>query len=163
MRWPVAGTGTLEWIGLRSARRAPIDVVGQTRLLAGQGLEGDHWSGSASGKRQITLIQAEHLPVIAAWTGRTSIDPALLRRNLVVRGINLAALRTARFAIGEAILEGSGHCHPCSRMEEALGPGGYQAMRGHGGITARVVVGGVIRTGDAVRWIAPVDGDAPSD
>jgi MOSC domain-containing protein YiiM len=105
-----------------------------------------------SGKRHVTLIQAEHLPVIAALTGHGAIDPALLRRNVVVSGINLVALRSIRFAIGdEVVLEGTGPCEPCAKMDVALGDGGFQAMRGHGGITARVIAGGVITLGAAVR------------
>jgi MOSC domain-containing protein YiiM len=73
------------------------------------------------------------------------------RRNIVVSGINLLALRNAKVHVGEALLEIVGPCAPCSRMEEEIGPGGYAAMRGHGGMTARIVSGGVIRVGDAVR------------
>jgi MOSC domain-containing protein YiiM len=82
-----------------------------------------------------------------------SIDPGLLRRNLVVSGINLLALQRAQFRIGSVVLEGTGPCHPCSRMEAALGPGGYNAMRGHGGITAKVITPGEIKVGDAVAFV----------
>ena len=74
-----------------------------------------------------------------------------LRRNLVVSGINLLALKNARLQVGAAVLEVVGPCQPCSRMEETIGPGGYAAMRGHGGMTARVVATGVIQQGDVVR------------
>jgi MOSC domain-containing protein YiiM len=68
----------------------------------------------------------------------------------VVSGINLAALKYQTFQIGAAVLEGSGNCPPCSRMEENLGPGGYAAMLAHGGITAVVVSEGVVSPGDTV-------------
>jgi MOSC domain-containing protein YiiM len=119
--------------------------------LVDEGLRGDRYR--SSGKRQVTLIQAEHLPVMASLLG-VPVEPEMLRRNLVVSGINLLALKGARFRIGEALLEGSGPCEPCSRMEAALGPGGYNTMRGHGGITARVIEGGWIRVGDAVAFVS---------
>lgn len=125
-------------------------VVDSVEAREGSGLMGDRFRGGASSKRQVTLIQAEHLLVIAQLLGRERVDPALLRRNIVVSGINLLALNGAQFAIGGALLEGAGPCHPCSRMEETFGAGGYSAVRGHGGITARVIAGGVIRVGDAV-------------
>jgi MOSC domain-containing protein YiiM len=69
--------------------------------------------------------------------------------------VNLIALKTLRFRIGDdVILEGTGPCEPCAKMDLALGDGGFQAMRGHGGITARVIRVGLLRLGDAVRVIA---------
>jgi MOSC domain-containing protein YiiM len=143
--------GTVRWIGVRPARRVAPIVVGTVEARVGEGLTGDRFSGRPESKRQVTLIQSEHLDVIGRLLHRDAIDPALLRRNIVVGGINLLALNGAAFRIGNAVFEGTGGCHPCSRMEEALGAGGYNAMRGHGGITARVIEGGVIRVGDEVR------------
>ena len=102
-------------------------------------------------KRQVTLIQQEHLQVVANILGKSEIDPGWIRRNLVVSGINLLSLKHQSFQIGEAVLQTTGICAPCSRMEENLGPGGYNAMRGHGGITAKVLQPGEIRIGDPVR------------
>jgi MOSC domain-containing protein YiiM len=71
----------------------------------------------------------------------------------VVSGLNLLALKDCDFRIGQAVLRYTGPCHPCSRMEEVLGRGGYNAMRGHGGITAAVVSGGRLTLGDAVEAV----------
>jgi MOSC domain-containing protein YiiM len=134
-------------------RRAPPTSLEVVQAIAGCGLEGDHRTqGSAGSKRQVTLIQCEHLAVVASLLGRDELTPDLLRRNLVVSGINLLALKDQRFTVGDVVLEGSGLCVPCSRMETNLGAGGYNAMRGHGGITAHIVVGGAIRLGDPVQW-----------
>ena len=141
--------GRVEWIGVRPAREVPMREVAAVRAEPGGGLAGDRYRGG-SGKRGITLIQAEHLPVIAALSGHARVAPATLRRNLVVSGIPLIALKGRRFRIGEVILEGTDACDPCSRMEDALGPGGYNAMRGMGGLCARIVQGGELRIGDVV-------------
>jgi len=153
--------GRIEWIGLRPARDVPMREVDAVEAVAGAGLIGDRYA-SGSGKRGITLIQAEHLPAIAALAGRDAVAPSLLRRNLVVSGIPLIALKGRRFRIGDVVLEGTDSCDPCSRMEAALGPGGYNAMRGHGGLCARIVAGGTLRVGDRVAVVdaAPIDTDA---
>jgi MOSC domain-containing protein YiiM len=142
--------GHVAWIGLRPRRRAPLEPVMEAVAEAGRGLMGDHAALRTLDKRQVTLIQAEHLVAVASLLGEAAIAPEDCRRNIVVSGINLLALRNRHFRIGEVLLEGTGVCAPCSRMEENLGPGGYNAMRGHGGITARVLEDGVIRRGAAV-------------
>jgi len=147
------GPGRLERILLRPDRRVPVVDATQVEAVAGRGLLGDRSSvrdRDLDGKRHVTLIQAEHLPVIAALLGREEVDAALLRRNLVVSGMNLNACTDRRLQLGTVILEVTGPCHPCSRMEESLGPGGYNAMRGHGGVNARVITGGEFAVGDQV-------------
>jgi MOSC domain-containing protein YiiM len=153
--------GHVDWISIRPERRGLVSIVDSVEVSPEEGLFGDHYSGRSdgplNGKRHVTLIQAEHLPAIAAYVGRDSVDPAELRRNMVVSGLNLLTLKEHQFQIGEVILEHTGECHPCTKMEVALGPGGYNAVRGHGGITARVVKGGTIRVGDEVRVITAPD------
>ena len=142
-----AGVGQVEWIGLRQGRLLPMRAVEGADLTA-DGLQGDH---ARPGPRALTLIQAEHLPVIAALARNAGLEPATLRRNLVVSGLNLAALREVPLRIGTALVVIGGPCAPCSRMEAALGPGGYNAMRGHGGWCARVAEAGRIDIGAAVH------------
>lgn len=151
----IAHPGSLTWIGLRAERRAEMMVVEQADVTA-DGLLGDHASKGRdiSGKRAVTLIQSEHLAVIGAFLHQPPLDPSLLRRNLVVSGINLLSLKGRSIKIGSATLAVTGPCAPCSRMEEELGTGGYSAVRGHGGVTARVIKPGFIKLGDTVLPLA---------
>ncbi|MEL6767438.1 MAG: MOSC domain-containing protein [Pseudomonadota bacterium] len=142
-----AQAGRVTWLGVRPERHAPLLPLERAEIDA-CGLRGDH--RSRPGKRAVSLIQAEHLPVIAALLGIDAVPPETLRRNIVVAGINLLGLRNRRFRIGTAVFEGTGLCAPCSRMEATLGEGGYSAVRGHGGITAAVLEGGTVSLGDNV-------------
>lgn len=157
--------GTLQAIYLRPQRGLACIAVTEAMAVARQGLLGDRASARLSRQplgsdRQVTLLQAEHLAVIAALSGRPSVDAAWLRRNLLVSGLNLLAAKSLfkdqplLLTIGEVLLEVTGPCEPCSKMETLLGQGGYNAMRGHGGVTARVLRSGQLRTGDLV-YCAP--------
>lgn len=151
---PPAIEGRVEAIIVRGAPRDPARLVAETVALARIGLADDRLGQRGEAElstRQVTLIQAEHLGVIAQLARVAAVDPVRLRRNLVVSGINLVALRNSQVQVGDAVLEIVGPCQPCSRMEEEIGPGGYAAMRGHGGMTARILEGGAIRVGDVVR------------
>jgi len=149
--------GRLEAIIVRGSPRLPATLIEETTALAGIGLADDRLGKKGESElstRQVTLIQAEHLPVIAQLARVHAVDPVRLRRNLVVSGINLLALRNAKLRIGDAVLEIVGPCAPCSRMEEEIGPGGYAAVRGHGGMCARVLTTGRVRVGDPATAVA---------
>jgi len=145
---------------LADVRRTAMDAVPRCRAIVDRGLEGDHRCAKAPGSgRQVTLISQEFIQQIAHFLGRDSIEPALLRRNLVVRGLNLHALRHQRLRIGGAVLEVGALCHPCSRMEAALGPGAVAAMYGLGGFCCRVLEGGELRVGDSAEVVPPAVDD----
>ena len=150
--------GLVRWIGVRPApiklasgklEKSAMQVLDAVEARSNCGLVGDRYAGTG-GKRHVTLIQWEHLAVMAALLGRTELTPELLRRNLAIAGINLLALKNKRFRVGTCLLEYTGLAEPCSAMEATFGPGGYNIVRGHGGITARVIESGVIRLGDAL-------------
>lgn len=148
--------GRVGWLGVREARRGAVRAVRSARIEA-EGLVGDH--RARPGKRAVTLIQAEHLPVIAALAGVDGpLAPERLRRNVVVSGLNLLALREAEFRLGTAVLRGAGICAPCSRMTEEFGLGGYNAVRGHGGILAEVIEPGDVALGDALEALQSCHG-----
>lgn len=156
-------SGKIEWIGLRKAAGEAMDVVETATLLQGHGLEGDKAGQRAGSRRQVTLIQAEYLPVIAALLGKEAISPDVFRRNIVVSGINLGLCKDLEIGINDAVLQVTGDCKPCAKMEKALGYGGFNAMWNHGGVTAAVQAGGVITVGDEI-WVLqrPVTDTGPA-
>lgn len=146
------GEGSVEWIGVRPRRREPLQPQTRARAVEDLGLEGDHRMSKTPGSgRQVTLISREFIGQIAAQLGIAHLDPARLRRNIVIAGLNLNALRRQRFWVGDALLEATQLCHPCARMEAELGPGGFVAMFGYGGLCAKVLEGGAIELGATVR------------
>ena len=78
--------GEVMWIGIRPGRGEPVIVLQETSAQAG-GLLNDHYNiGNPEKKRQVTVIQYEHLQAVASFLGKENIDPALVRRNIVIKG-----------------------------------------------------------------------------
>lgn len=156
--------GQIRWIGVRPASRAPMIELDAVEARLEAGLTGDHSRPGPRNARQVTFIQWEHLAVVSALLGREPnnlLQPEDLRRNIAISGMNLFSLKGRRFRIGQALFETTGWCQPCARLEERLGEGTFQAMRGHGGITARVLRSGIIRLNDAVI-VEPLEEQSPS-
>ena len=143
--------GKIDWIGIRTGQGKEILPVDSAELILDHGIAGDKAGQIIGSKRQVTLIQAEYLPVMQSLLNKDEITPALLRRNIVVSGINLSILRGLKLKIANTVIEITGNCAPCYKMEQALGFGAFNAMRNHGGINAMVKKGGMIRIGDEVH------------
>jgi MOSC domain-containing protein YiiM len=154
--------GRVEVIWLKRAHRGPMDRVEEATLVAGQGISG---SADRSRRRQVTLLESEAWVASMAELG-VQRDPSLRRANILLTGLRLAHTRGRVLAIGDTRLAIGGELTPCERMDEAA-PGLQAALRPdwRGGVFALVMVGGVIRVGDSVRWdmqMLLLDGSAQS-
>lgn len=151
---PTAKAGRVEWIGLRPCHKGDIEIVERVEAIENRGLLGDHRAARVSeSARQVTLINLEDIHALQQLLAREAIAPALLRRNIVVSGINLHAMRYQSLRIGSATLELNAPCHPCQRMERAVGEGAFISMYGRGGYCARVIAAGRIAVGDALECL----------
>lgn len=143
-------------------RGAPPEPRAQVELRAGEGVVGDrHFRKGArpSRRRALTLVAAEDLEALAreGW----ALAPGATRRQVLVRGVDLASLVGRRFRLGTALVEGTGPCTPCAHLEALTQPGLEQALAGRAGITARILEGGDVAVGDALRPLDPAPGGAP--
>ena len=142
--------GKLEFIGIRPERKAEVMSVERVAVSIETGLEGDHYS-KEGGKRQVTLIGKEGLEETARILETATVHPAKTRRNLLISGLDLREMLEGKIQIGEdVVLEVTGKCFPCARMDQNLGAGGLKALGSRAGVTARVVSGGEIKVGDVV-------------
>lgn len=149
-----APIGKVEWIGLRPAHKSAMLTQSAVEAIAGKGLEGDHQSSRSNGStRQVTLINAEDIRALEQLMNLTEIHPQRLRRNIVVSGLNLHAMRYQLLRIGSALSRVQAHCHPCLRMERELGESALLSMYGRGGYCAVVEEGGTIALGDCVERV----------
>lgn len=149
--------GTLVAIHLHKEPARPLEPVSAARAIEGKGLEGDSYAANAgtfSAKpgtgRQITLVEEEEVERLRAETG-IALEPGETRRNLTTRGVRLNDLVGRRFQIGEAVLEGKRLCEPCAHLASLTSEGVLAGLVHRAGLRADVVVGGIVRVGDAVE------------
>ena len=146
--------GTVEAIYLAAEHGEVPHAVDQAVGHPGKGLEGDRHFGHPDAG-DITLIEAEAFERQLETLG-LDLEPGAARRQIIVRGIDLGELIGQRFQVGELECEGEERCEPCNHLAGMVGT--QVVLKGllHTGLRARIVTGGTIRAGDAVRLIRPV-------
>ena len=117
---------------------------------AGRGLEGDRNFDSDPESCEITLIEAEAFESLKAEHG-LDLSPAASRRQVLVRGVRLGDFIGRRFEVGEIECEGEERCEPCNHLVNLVGTNVVLKGLLHTGLRAKIVRGGTIRAGDAVR------------
>jgi MOSC domain-containing protein YiiM len=148
--------GVVEGIFVTGEGNAAMVGVEEVRTVQGCGIEGDRYcEGTGFWTRygdvcQVTLIAGEDLDYIEEELGIRAKDGEH-RRNIITRGITLGDLRRKRFRVGEAVLEYDRPRPPCRHVQDLSEPGMTRALRGRGGICARVIEGGMIRARDAIE------------
>ncbi|MDP9346612.1 MAG: hypothetical protein M3P44_13015 [Actinomycetota bacterium] len=146
----IATSGRVEALAVAPAATAPMQARDRVTALAGRGLEGDRYAagegtfspGRGDG-RELTLVAAEALE-------DAGVAPLESRRNVVVRGVDLDALRGRRFRIGEVECVGRRRCEPCAHLQRLTRDGVLRALVHRGGLRADIVHDGELRVGDPV-------------
>jgi len=148
--------GIVEAIAVSTQAEKAMELRQSSVAVAGRGLDGDRYaigigtySDTPGGGRDLTLIEAEALDMLRAERG-VSLAPDEHRRNVTTRGLDLNALVGKRFAVGEVLCEGVRLCEPCDHLEALTGKDVLQPLVHRGGLRANILVGGVVRVGDAV-------------
>jgi len=148
-------SGRLEWIGVRE-NLGDIKSLDSVIAIKGKGLDGDKITLKKSKKRQVTLMQKEHISVILSLAQEDDQDTInniqyYFKRNLLISNYNIHNLKGKLFTIGEAKFFGTGDCKPCKKIENQLGKKMLDAMQGMGGITAAVEQSGRIKISDKIK------------
>lgn len=148
--------GRLDHIHIAPAASQPMQALGEARLVAGRGIEGDRYmlgTGTYSPRpdiREATLIESEALEALARDYG-VALLPHEHRRNLTTTGVPLNHLVGRRFMVGDCILEGGRLNVPCEYLQDLLGKKVFKPLIHRSGLNCRIVEGGIIRVGDVVR------------
>jgi MOSC domain-containing protein YiiM len=126
----------------------PLLTLPEIECVAGRGVRGDrYFDHQPDFKGQITFIAVETLAEIQRILKLPSLDFGAARRNVLTRGVDLNMLIGATFEFGGMTFEGVEECKPCYWMQQAIASGTEELMRGRGGLRAKILRDGVLKTG----------------
>lgn len=129
------------------AGKSPLVEINDVECVAGRGLRGDRFFDFQEDyKGQITFFAREVFDDVCRRLGVVVASPGVTRRNAITRGIDLNHLIGARFTLQGIEFDGVCECKPCYWMDQAIAPGAEAALQGRGGLRARILSSGTLRT-----------------
>jgi MOSC domain-containing protein YiiM len=141
----------------------PLVAADRIECVAGHGIRGDRFFDYRDNyKGQITFFSREVFDLMAQAFGLTTKSPGVLRRNVIVSGIDLTELIGADFELQGVQFHGTAHCQPCYWMDTAFAPGAEKFLAGRGGLRARILTNGRISVGEAqLKILQPAPAGIP--
>ncbi len=128
------------------AGRHPIEVRPEIECVAGRGIRGDRFFDyKPDYKGQITFFAWETYEALCGAFPGVRADPGAFRRNVITRGVDLNELADREFEVQGVRFRGAGESAPCHWMNGAFAPGAEEALRGRGGLRARILTDGILR------------------
>ncbi|MEK0450450.1 MAG: hypothetical protein RL088_2718 [Verrucomicrobiota bacterium] len=125
-----------------------IAELDEVRCIAGRGLEGDRFFDyKADYKGQATFFAIETWQALCAQFGISGKGPEVFRRNIITEGLDLPALIGVEFEVQGIRFAGTQEATPCEWMDQAFCPGAHEALKGRGGLRARILSDGILRPG----------------
>jgi MOSC domain-containing protein YiiM len=155
----LAWTGVVRHLHVTPRAFLPMRAMPELRLIAGKGIEGDRYMiGREEGfyshrpeeGRQVTLFEHETL-VALKRDHNIDLGPEEHRRNVTVAGVPLTHLVGRQFWLGETLLESTRLSIPCRHIEEITGKAIFDPLINRSGLNCKILKGGTVRVGDAVR------------
>lgn len=120
--------------------------VREVECVAGKGIVGDRFFDYKEDyKGQITFFSLETYQRLCQQLDVHDKSPAVFRRNVVVSGVDLNSLIGKTFELQGITFQGSEEARPCYWMDQAFAPGAEEALRGHGGLRARILTNGTLK------------------
>jgi MOSC domain-containing protein YiiM len=152
-------TGVVRYLHITPRAFLPMRAMAELRLVEGKGIEGDRYmigreegfySHKPEAGRQVTLFEFETL-VALKRDHKIELGPEEHRRNVTVEGVPLTHLVGRQFWLGETLLEATRLSIPCRHIEEITGKSIFDPLINRSGLNCKILKGGTVRVGDAVR------------
>jgi MOSC domain-containing protein YiiM len=128
------------------AGESPMTELESIQCVAGKGIVGDRFFGFKEDyKGQVTFFSHEVYERLCAQFQITDLPPSIFRRNIITRGVDLNTLIGQEFEIQGVRFLGTQESTPCYWMNQAFAEGAEEAMKGHGGLRAKILSDGVLK------------------
>lgn len=134
----------------KESLRHEVEDRDEIECVAGSGIRGDrYFDYKEDFKGQITFFDAAVYEALKKKLGLPELEASAVRRNVVMKGVDVNSLIGKRFKIGEVEFEGSEEAAPCYWMDRVCADGAEEFLKGNGGLRARIKVSGVLKRGEA--------------